>query len=42
MKGIILPLLVGMVLAGCTVEGAVTKFYVQNTRVRQKGPAIYC
>jgi hypothetical protein len=40
MKGIFLSLLAGMVLAGCTEEGAVTKFYIQNTRVSQKGPAV--
>jgi hypothetical protein len=40
MKRIFLSLLAGAVLAGCTEDGAVAKFYVQNTRVPQKGPAV--
>jgi hypothetical protein len=38
MKGILLLFLA--VFAGCADEGAVAKFYVQNTRVAQKGPAV--
>ena len=38
MKGIFLSVLAGIALAGCTEGGAVARYYVQNTRVPQKGP----
>jgi hypothetical protein len=40
MKGIFLSLLAGIALAGCTEGGAVARYYVQNTRVPQKGPVV--
>jgi hypothetical protein len=40
MKGILFLLLTGTVLQGCADGGAVAKYYVQNTRVAQKGPAV--
>lgn len=40
MRGTFFSLLAGAVLAGCADEGAVARYYVQNTRVAQKGPAV--
>ena len=40
MKGIFLSVLAGIALAGCTEGGAVARYYVQNTRVPQKGRAV--